>query len=519
VSTLTLEQRRKLSEDSYAWPERRLFPVLDADDVAFAARLADTVPEPERARVKKRVLELCARKGLTPPPAWKGEANMSADTSPQPPVAVEFSAAPDGKEENGHVLREVPVIFRAGAYEFKDGPPFEMTPEEVMAFAQDFQPVEIEDNHRPRFDRDGKPYPPSNFKGKMGRVSAVKPASDYTEFGGTVEIPKWLDTLFKGQPMGLSARWDRGTKKLIDVALTPTPRITDAVLFAAFAESEEAAKGAKRDKTPHGQKLLQFIHDHTAMHGAVCKGSGQGKGTPDVGMSAEGEAPFTADHEASAIQKIHDLTLGSGAACAVYREGMGKNKAWKPGQYYDTAVETLPRYRDYQPGNYAAMSADSAKPPPPLAKPEPTPRERELEAQLERERARTRAAEAGRDAAAAVNLAAEFSDRLTPAQTQPLVALARLLGADDREHQAEATFSVAGGGERRAGRLDLLRAVLADAPPHYLTEERTASGEALFALAQGGKPPGEQEEGRKSAEKFAAEENARRAQAQGKGKK
>jgi hypothetical protein len=41
----------------------------------------------------------------------------------------------------------------------------------------------------------------------------------------------------------------------------------------------------------------------------------------------------------------------------------------------------------------------------------------------------------------------------------------------------------------------------------------------LFALAQGGKPPTEQEEAAKSAEKFAAEENARRAQAQGKGKK
>jgi hypothetical protein len=514
VSTLTLEQRRKLPEDAFALPERRLFPVLDADDVAFAARLADTVPEPERAKVKKRVLELCVKKGLTPPPAWKGEANMSAGDVP--PAVLEFSASTEAREDGDHVVRDVPVIFRADKYEFRDGPPFEMTPEEIMAFAADFKPVDIEDNHRPRFDRDGKPYPPSNFRGKMGRVAAVRPAPDFTEFGGTVEIPKWLDTLFKGQPMGLSARWDRGTKKLIDVALTPTPRITDAVLFAAFAEAEETAKGTKRDMTPHGQKLLQFIHDHTAMHGAVCKGSGQGKGTPDVGMSAEGEAPFTADHERSAVQKIHDLTLGSGAACAVYREGMGRNKDWRPGQYYDTAVEMLPRYRDYQPGNYAAMSADSAKPPAPPAAHQPTPRERELEVQLERERARTRAAEAGRDAAAAVNLAAEFSDRLTPAQTQPLVALARLLGADDREHQAEATFSVAGGGERRAGRLDLLRAVLADAPPHYLTEERTASGEALFALGQGGKPPGEGEEARKSAEKFAEQQNALRHGAKGK---
>jgi hypothetical protein len=511
VSTLTLEQRRKLPEDAFAWPERRLFAVLDADDVAFAARLADTVPEPERARVKRRVLELCQRKGLEPPAAWKGEANMSADDVP--PAVLEFSASTEAREENGHVLREVPVIFRAGAYEFKDGPPFEMTPEEVMAFATDFSPVEIDDNHRPRFDADGKPLPPSIFKGKLGRVTAVKPAADYTEFGGTVELPKWLHDLYKDQPLGLSARWDRATKRLIDVALTPTPRITDAVLFAAFAESEEAQKGKERHVTPHGQKMMQFIHDHAAMHGAVCKGPGQGKGTPDVGMS--GEAPFTADHERSTLQKVHDLVLGSGAACAVYREGMGKHKTWKPGQYYDTAVEMLPRFRDYQPGNYAAMSADQAKSPPPPAKPEPTPRERELEAQLERERARARAAEAGRDAAAAVNLAAEFGDRLTPAQTQPLVALARLLGADDREHQAEATFSVAGGGERRGGRLDLLRAVLADAPPHYLTEERTASGEALFALAQGGKP-NELEEDRKAVEKWADEQNALRNGAKGK---
>jgi hypothetical protein len=512
VATLTKEQRDRLPEDAFALPSARLFPITDQESVAFAARLADTVPEPERARVKKRVLELCVKKGLTPPPAWKGEASMSADDVP--PAVLEFSASTEARDDGDHVVREVPIIFRADKYEFRDGPPFEMTPEEIMAFAADFAPVEIDDNHRPRFDPDGKPLPPSIFKGKLGRVTAVKPAADYTEFGGTVELPKWLHDLYKGQPLGLSARWDRATKKLIDVALTPTPRITDAVLFAAFAESEEAQKGKERHVTPHGQKLLQFIHDHTATHGAVCKGPSQGKGAPDAGMSAE--APFTADHERGTVQKIHDLTLGSGAACAVYREGMGKHKTWKPGQYYDTAVEMLPRFRDYQPGNYAAMSADQAKPPAPPAAHQPTPRERELEAQLERERARTRAAEAGRDAAAAVNLAAEFSDRLTPAQTQPLVALARLLGADDREHQAEATFSVAGGGERRGGRLDLLRAVLADAPPHYLTEERTASGEALFALAQGGKPPNELEEDRKAVEKWADEQNALRNGAKGK---
>jgi hypothetical protein len=490
VSTLTKADRDKLPESDFGWPERRLFPVVDEEDVRAVARLAGKAHEPEK--VKKKVLEICQRKGLKPPEGWGEEATMST----QPAILVEF-AAEGGTEQDGHIVKDVPVIFREGTYEFKDAPPYTMTREDILAVCADFAPVDIDDNHRPRTDANGKPVPPSIFKGKLGRITALTPKDDYSEFGGRAEVPKWLAGLYKDQPLGMSARFDRATKKIIDVALTHNPRITDAVLFAAFAEEEAMESGkppaktaAARHHTPHGQKALQYVHDITAHGGAVCHPD-HSPGAKDARFTAE----FTADHESSTLQKVHDLTLGSGAACALYRSNLGKNKEWKPGQYYRTAVEAMPPYAKYEPGNYALMNDDDAP------KPEPSARERELEL-------RCRAAEAGKFAAEAVSFAKEFSGSLVPDQARAALALYRLLAQDDQEHGGEATFSD-DQGEKRLGRVALLRRLMGALPKHRLTEEVVPGNEALFALPSGGVPAAEAdaEAERKRLEAYAEREN------------
>jgi hypothetical protein len=150
---------------------------------------------------------------------------LPASGSPSPGVLVEFAAAP-GPESGGWVTRRAPVIFRAGRYEFADAPPFEMTPADIKAAAAGFEPVPLWDQHNSET---------SVFHGKLGELAAVEPSPDGGHVAGTVRVPKWLDDLFKGVALPLSATWDRVTKRLKNVALLTNPRIADARLEAAFA--------------------------------------------------------------------------------------------------------------------------------------------------------------------------------------------------------------------------------------------------------------------------------------------
>jgi hypothetical protein len=149
-----------------------------------------------------------------------------------PAVLVEFAAQP-GAAGGDYVTRKAPVIFRAGRYEFQDAPPFEMSPADIKAAAAGFAPVPLFDQHNGET---------SVFHGKLGELTAVEPSADGSRVSGTVRVPKWLDDLFKGVALPLSATWDRATKRLKNVALLTNPRITDARLEAAFAAAhpEEA---------------------------------------------------------------------------------------------------------------------------------------------------------------------------------------------------------------------------------------------------------------------------------------
>jgi hypothetical protein len=61
--------RSPLADEAFGDPQRRLYPVLDQDDVDSAAHLIGKAKNP--AAVKRRIIAIARAKGLRMPAAWK----------------------------------------------------------------------------------------------------------------------------------------------------------------------------------------------------------------------------------------------------------------------------------------------------------------------------------------------------------------------------------------------------------------------------------------------------------------
>jgi hypothetical protein len=121
------------------------------------------------------------------------------------------------------------LLFRSGNYADKN---FSMTTGEIATAAQDFAPVRVNLEHAPTV-----------LQGKLGEVRAayVDP-NDPDTLRGEVAIPTWLDAQLTDEERRVSAEFDRTTKRLVGLALTPTPRVTDAALMAAFTNAQEPGR-------------------------------------------------------------------------------------------------------------------------------------------------------------------------------------------------------------------------------------------------------------------------------------
>jgi hypothetical protein len=154
-------------------------------------------------------------------------------------------------------------IFEAGEFPDKK---YSMTPEEILTAVEKFTPQDVDDSHNER----------SVFKGKMGKIREVFTPDNGQSLHAKVGIAKWVDKAMGAIPRTVSCTWDRATKTLAGLALTTTPRIKDAVLYAAFIEDQEAKQkqaefeGKRNSATDH--KTIQGIHDHTMSLGAKCSG-------------------------------------------------------------------------------------------------------------------------------------------------------------------------------------------------------------------------------------------------------
>jgi hypothetical protein len=75
VSELNTAQRKALPLSSYAWPAKRLYPVVDASDMQGVASLLGKAPESVRPFIKRRAMAIARRKGFADaiPQAWLDE--------------------------------------------------------------------------------------------------------------------------------------------------------------------------------------------------------------------------------------------------------------------------------------------------------------------------------------------------------------------------------------------------------------------------------------------------------------
>jgi hypothetical protein len=245
-----------------------------------------------------------------------------------PGVLVEFAAGP-GPEAGGWVTRKAPVIFRAGRYEFADAPPFEMTPADIRAAAAGFEPVPLHDTHR----SDG-----SIFHGKLGELVAAEPSADGAVFGGTVRVPKWLDDLFQGVALPLSATWDRVTKRLKNVALLTNPRITDARLEAAFA-----AAHAPPEATTVSTETKEAPPDLAARLAEMEKREAAWKAERE---ELKRQADSTAAAFAAERGKSRRKAAAEFAAALIHGERAADGRA-TPGQFTPAARKALERLAEF----------------------------------------------------------------------------------------------------------------------------------------------------------------------------
>ena len=371
----------------------------------------------------------------------------------------------------------------------------------------------MDDAHRPLVKPDGKPYPPSWFDGRLGKIANLRPVAegDFSGFAGDWLCPAPINALSPDKPVRMSATFDPNTKKLTKVSLVHHPRIPDAAalpagtvefsedaVFAALAD-EEARKAAARPDvapaaavpspapatfaatthTPHGLSSLQAIHDMAARSGALCHERKPTMETISVPVGRVKIPPafaeFTTEPERDAHQTVHDACCAGGAKCRVMADD-------------DPRVKSLAGTRDAYFSH--AEFADAM-----------TPTERLLHRQLETERAE-RAAE--REDARRVQFAAGLESARHKAASaarklwdEGKIVAAEIAGCegeylraveDDLRHPGEVQFSLDGESYRKGSREAAVLARWEKKLPLRILGEvadnRADPAEARFALQE-----------------------------------
>lgn len=241
---------------------------------------------------------------------------------------MEFTLKSTSKAaESGYVYKKG-LIFKAGDYPDKG---FTMTPEELLAAANDFKPVSLDVEHMP-----------SIFDGKLGELQAVEPSEDGWNLYGVAKIPVWLNELHGDAPLKVSCTWNRSDKKLTKLALVRNPRVEDAALMAAFTAHELSTASTDDEfkrgvitfmtwfkdgkNTWPGLSLFQEIHDLCSKSGAICSSEED----DDMEDKSEREG-FVSQEESGVIQKLHDMTKAAGAVCS--------HKFHAPAQHEDETMK------------------------------------------------------------------------------------------------------------------------------------------------------------------------------------
>lgn len=210
-------------------------------------------------------------------------------------VDVTFSATDATTTDDGKDLILKGLLFKSGVYEDKA---FEVTPSDLYESIRRFAaPAPLDLEHKPMA------FGSMDLTGAFGTIDKLWSDDDGQTMQAEIRKPKWLHKVMP--ECRVSATFDRQTKDVIGAAWTSKPRVNDARMVVAFAESDEPDRivstfasdalargpGRPRHDTPDGQDAMQRLHDIAARAGAVCTQSNAMPGAnPASGMPVEFKA-------------------------------------------------------------------------------------------------------------------------------------------------------------------------------------------------------------------------------------
>lgn len=145
------------------------------------------------------------------------------------------------------------LLFKSGDYSDKG---YSMDNAEIAAAASAFTPVSVNLEHAPAM-----------LVGKLGEVrAAYVDASDPSTLRGVVAIPTWLDDQLTDAERQVSSEFNRETKRLVGLALTPSPRVEGAALMAAFNTASAGEGGDKSGgRTTDRSKSMDVLDEIKAL--------------------------------------------------------------------------------------------------------------------------------------------------------------------------------------------------------------------------------------------------------------
>lgn len=360
MSNLSQAERDKLPADSFCGPSRT-YPILDAEDVASAARLIGMASDGARAAIKSCVIGKAKANSWSLPDTWKDSADHSGGSCPVPVAA--FGTTPPMRIDGDDVIRHG-KLFNVGSFPDKQ---FDLSPEEMWLAVESFTAVPVDLEHTPTV-----------LQSKLGTLERIEQSSDGSVLYGDVRLPKWLDDLLGDDERKVSCTWDRATKRLTGLALVRTPRIADAALMAAFAGARHSAADTAD---------MQQIHDLACGQGAECdstKGNempsttevpnteqtmmnkffgwltaGAPAGTPVATAPATFSAPATSSALVAPVADPEKDTLKAQLAQLRAQQIGDRAAAFAAEQI--TANKALPAQRDAIIAAYSVMASDDAE--------------------------------------------------------------------------------------------------------------------------------------------------------------
>lgn len=436
------KEREELDKKLFGDPERMLFPIQSAKDLEVAIETVDLVPNARQ--VKQNLVKIAQDAGLEKqlPTSWI----LSDETA----ASLEFALFADDKnsviendDELGPVVIKKGKIFEAANYPDKK---FGLTPEEMLLSVKNFTPTGMNDSHNSA----------SILKGKWGKLRNIEIAENGWDLNGEVAVPVWLDKEMKGEPIKVSAEWNRDSKKLENLAYVKNPRVPDAAIYAAFMQSEMANDAEMKEIMTRWfeQRVGTKAPDHQSGKTAVKEKSDTDtkKGKTIMG--------YFADFKNGVLEALKGLPDEDPktAELAADEDTDEAEKEEKAKLSTDSAKKKVPADEPKELKNITIVMSDEDKK-------EMKAMRDEIE-KLHREKLEMEAQKFADDL-----ISSEFA---YPAEKSAIVANFIQAAADDKTNAVKVKFSV-GNEEVEGTRLESLKALYAVRRPHNLTKERLAA--------------------------------------------